>query len=338
MGGRQVRLVLEYCDKGTMRQLLNAGCFRRPDGGRDLAGVVATALDVANAMVFLHENNVVHADLKARNVLLKSTGTDPRGFTAKVGDFGLSIRIDPGATHISNLFQGTMTHMAPETLDLGRISRPSDVYAFGILLYELYTGESAFKGVAKAMLGYEVVRLNRRPVFPAACPFEFQLLAVRCWESDPSIRPTFEQALSERLAQPASGGAAALGSTLGSTFTLGLAPSLDVAAASASDNASAAPVLAAVAQQLQQQQQQQQQQAAAGAAAAPQEPHSTVDGSRMVRIDEVSEGDGSSSLGPGPRPAGGTAGGAGGAQPRAARAGLQAPPPGAGAAPPRVPR
>jgi serine/threonine protein kinase len=52
---------------------------------------------------------------------------------------------------------------APETLDLGRISRPSDVYAFGILLYELYTGESAFKGVAKAMLGYEVVRLNRRP-------------------------------------------------------------------------------------------------------------------------------------------------------------------------------
>jgi serine/threonine protein kinase len=56
-----------------------------------------------------------------------------------------------------------MTHMAPETLDLGRISRASDVYAFGVLLYELFTGDSAFKGVAKAMLGYEVVRLNRRP-------------------------------------------------------------------------------------------------------------------------------------------------------------------------------
>jgi len=44
-------------------------------------------------------------------VLLKSTGTDPRGWTAKVCDFGLSIRIDPGATHISDLFQGTITHM-----------------------------------------------------------------------------------------------------------------------------------------------------------------------------------------------------------------------------------
>ncbi|KAI8466064.1 MAG: hypothetical protein J3K34DRAFT_524825 [Monoraphidium minutum] len=193
----EVRLILEYCDKGTMRELLNQGCFKRPGGGRDLAGVMATALDVARAMVFLHENQIVHADLKARNVLLKSTGTDPRGFTAKVGDFGLSIRIDPGATHISNLFQGTMTHMAPETLDLGRISRASDVYAFGILLYELFTGDGAFRGVAKAMLGYEVVRLNRRPVFPSTCPFEYQLLAVRCWESDPAIRPTFEQVVLE---------------------------------------------------------------------------------------------------------------------------------------------
>jgi serine/threonine protein kinase len=125
----KVRLVLEFCDRGTMRDLLNQGCFQRPDGGRDLAGVIATALDVARAMEFLHEHQIVHADLKvgagrgrgggggeglpwrgttgagdgrlacwrslgeptcpshpqARNVLLKSSGTDPRGFTAKVG-------------------------------------------------------------------------------------------------------------------------------------------------------------------------------------------------------------------------------------------------------------
>jgi len=63
-----VRLVLEYCDQGTMRELLTAGCFKRADGKRDLAGIIATALDVARAMVFLHENQIVHADLKARNV------------------------------------------------------------------------------------------------------------------------------------------------------------------------------------------------------------------------------------------------------------------------------
>lgn len=58
--------MLEYCDRGTMRDLLNRGCFRRPDGGRDLAGILTTALDVARAMVFLHDAGIVHADLKVR--------------------------------------------------------------------------------------------------------------------------------------------------------------------------------------------------------------------------------------------------------------------------------
>ncbi|GBF88370.1 hypothetical protein Rsub_01082 [Raphidocelis subcapitata] len=195
--GWEVRLVLEYCDVGTLREALTRGALRRPDGRRDLAGVLATALDVARAMAFLHDNSIVHADLKARNVLLKSTGTNPRGWTAKVGDFGLSIRIDPGATHISDLFAGTITHMAPETLDRGRVSRASDVYAFGVLLYELYTGEPAFRNVARAMLGYEIVKLGRRPVFPDHTPAEYRALATSCWDPEPSARPTFDQVVSQ---------------------------------------------------------------------------------------------------------------------------------------------
>jgi serine/threonine protein kinase len=64
-----------------------------------------TALDVARAMAHLHKHNIVHSDLKARNVLLRSDMQDPRGFTAKVADFGLSLTIDPNSTHISNAFQ-----------------------------------------------------------------------------------------------------------------------------------------------------------------------------------------------------------------------------------------
>jgi hypothetical protein len=48
---------------------------------------------------------------QARNVLLKSAGGDARGFVAKVSDFGLSMRIDPTETHVSNFYQGTLTHM-----------------------------------------------------------------------------------------------------------------------------------------------------------------------------------------------------------------------------------
>jgi serine/threonine protein kinase len=55
---------LEYCDLGTLRERLDDGALARPDGRRDLGGVLATALEVARALAFLHENGVVHADLK----------------------------------------------------------------------------------------------------------------------------------------------------------------------------------------------------------------------------------------------------------------------------------
>jgi serine/threonine protein kinase len=210
--------------------------------------LVETAIDVARAMAHLHKHNIVHSDLKARNVLLRSDAHDPRGFTAKVADFGLSLTIDPNATHISNAFQvrysfvyclpwdwlvahmrpadsianlvwhelhaivvvkcsahclsscaaclnvwclllqGTMTHMAPETLMNGHISRSSDVFGFGILMWELFTGEHAYKGIPRALLGHNISKQGMRPMYPPDTPFEWQFLSCRCWESDPAIR------------------------------------------------------------------------------------------------------------------------------------------------------
>ncbi|GLI62400.1 hypothetical protein VaNZ11_005017 [Volvox africanus] len=160
----------------------------------DLAAVLDTAIDVARAVAHLHREGIVHADLKPRNVLLKGSTTDPRGFVAKVADFGLSMRLDPSETHVSNAFHGTLAYMAPETLLHGHVSRASDVYGFGILLYELYTADVAFRGVPKALIGHAITKENLRPVFPATlgAPFEYQLLACRCWESNPEIRPEFD--------------------------------------------------------------------------------------------------------------------------------------------------
>lgn len=70
-----------------------------------MTSIVDTALDVARAMAHLHTHNILHSDLKARNVLLRGDAQDPRGFIAKVADFGLSLTIDPHSTHVSNAYQ-----------------------------------------------------------------------------------------------------------------------------------------------------------------------------------------------------------------------------------------
>ncbi len=96
----------EFGDLGSLRDVLNSRQgLRLPAGAIDMLAVLDTALDIARAMAHLHSENIVHSDLKARNVLLKSAMTDPRGFLAKVADFGLSLRISPDDTHISNAYQ-----------------------------------------------------------------------------------------------------------------------------------------------------------------------------------------------------------------------------------------
>lgn len=86
------------------------------------------------------------------------------------------------------ILQGTMTHMAPEILLKGHISKAADVYAFGMVLWELFTGEHVFKGVPRALLGHYITVLSKRPSFPPDAPEDYASLAQRCWDSDATKR------------------------------------------------------------------------------------------------------------------------------------------------------
>ncbi|GIL62465.1 hypothetical protein Vafri_16694 [Volvox africanus] len=202
--GFELCLILELCDAGSLRDYLSQGGFRSSEdhGSVDMAALLDVAMDVARAMAYLHSKSIVHSDLKSRNVLLKSVSGNPASLgrrcsvIAKVSDFGLSLRIDNDATHVSNMYQGTTAFMAPELLLHGRVSKASDVYSFGILMWELYTCGEAFKGVPKALLGAKVVD-GLRLDFPPEVPPPYARLAQQCWTEDPGARPSFDRVVRE---------------------------------------------------------------------------------------------------------------------------------------------
>ncbi|GAX73028.1 hypothetical protein CEUSTIGMA_g480.t1 [Chlamydomonas eustigma] len=120
LGQGSVQLVLEYCDCGSLRDLLQADVFKAVNGSLNYHAILDTAIDVSMGMVHLHRLNIVHAD-KARNVLLVRNPSEDQGVIAKVSDFGLSIKMELLDTHVSNVFQGTTSHMTPEVLELADV-------------------------------------------------------------------------------------------------------------------------------------------------------------------------------------------------------------------------
>ncbi|MCD9639046.1 hypothetical protein HAX54_023326 [Datura stramonium] len=131
---RYLFLVYEYIDNGNLSQHLH---------GRDTlpwSTRVQIALDSARGLEYIHEHTVpvcIHRDIKSANILID------KNFHAKVGDFGLTKLVENGNSTIPTRFMGTFGYMSPEYGHSGIISPKIDVYAFGVVLYELISSKEA---------------------------------------------------------------------------------------------------------------------------------------------------------------------------------------------------
>ncbi|XP_065756064.1 fibroblast growth factor receptor 1 isoform X8 [Phocoena phocoena] len=191
-------VIVEYASKGNLREYLQARrppgleyCYnpsRHPEEQLSSKDLVSCAYQVARGMEYLASKKCIHRDLAARNVLVTEDNV------MKIADFGLARDIH----HIDYYKKTTngrlpVKWMAPEALFDRIYTHQSDVWSFGVLLWEIFTlGGSPYPGVPVEEL-FKLLKEGHRMDKPSNCTNELYMMMRDCWHAVPSQRPTFKQ-------------------------------------------------------------------------------------------------------------------------------------------------
>jgi len=191
-------IVQELCNLGTLSSAGERGWLRQKRSIKappDMAVLLNTLGNVADAMAYVHERNIVHADLTGRNVLLHASSDSPAGFIAKVCDFGISKVLTERTVSTDTV--GTITHMPPELMTDNLLCPGADVWAFGVVAWEAFHGKSSYKGKSVPSIVIAVARNTPLP-WPEDAPADFVSIMKHCMSFQYQDRPTFPEVL-ERL-------------------------------------------------------------------------------------------------------------------------------------------
>jgi serine/threonine-protein kinase len=201
VGDAQVHyLVMEHLEGRSLREEIKAGAM-------PVERAIAVALGVARALAAAHDKGIVHRYITPENIfLVAGAGADGERVSAKVLDFGVAKLMDGhpfgGPLTQSGVTLGTPTYMAPEQLDNEDIDGRVDVYALGIVLFEMLTGAAPFAEEPTARGVWR--RMNEVPELPPALalPGGVEALLVRAMDPDRVRRPSMSE-LVRGLADPA---------------------------------------------------------------------------------------------------------------------------------------
>ncbi len=178
-------LVMEYVKGKTLREIIQVG-------KTDIQTSIQIALGLAQGLAEAHANGIIHRDLKPENIIVTETGL------AKILDFGIHRR---QTRHVDKIFSartealqtqpgvilGTLPYMSPEQIQGIPVTSSSDIFSFGIILHELFSGQRPFHG--KSSIALMTAILNEKPPPLTHIPAKLQKIICQCLEKEPSLRP-----------------------------------------------------------------------------------------------------------------------------------------------------
>ncbi|XP_020325672.1 tyrosine-protein kinase JAK2 isoform X2 [Oncorhynchus kisutch] len=198
-GRRNLHLIMEYLPYGSLRDYLVKNKDRF-----DYKKLLLYASQICKGMDYLATKRYIHRDLATRNILVESE------LRVKIGDFGLTkvLPQDKDYYTVREPGESPIFWYAPESLTESKFSVGSDVWSFGVVLYELYTHsdkdcsppavfmDKMGRDKQGQMIVYHLIDLLKRGYrlpAPQGCPEEIHNMMTECWNGDPGLRPTFKK-------------------------------------------------------------------------------------------------------------------------------------------------
>ncbi|XP_069033227.1 focal adhesion kinase 1-like isoform X5 [Embiotoca jacksoni] len=177
-----VWIIMELCTLGELRSFLQVRKY-----SLDLATLILFAYQLSTALAYLESKRFVHRDIAARNVLVSSVDC------VMLGDFGLSRYMEDSSYYKASKGKLPIKWMAPESINFRRFTSASDVWMFGVCMWEiLMYGIKPFQGVKNNdVIGR--IENGERLAMPPQCPPTLYSLMTKCWSYDPSKRPRFTE-------------------------------------------------------------------------------------------------------------------------------------------------
>ncbi|KAI7895905.1 uncharacterized protein EV154DRAFT_494138 [Mucor mucedo] len=180
-GKQSINIILEFAENGSLMSTLKAfGAFPEKL-------VASFCIKILNGLDYLHQNEVVHCDLKAANILTTKTGD------VKLTDFGVSLNLKIKGADAGSV-SGTPNWMAPEVIELKGASTKSDIWSLGCTLVELVTGKPPYADLIAMSAMFRIVE-DPIPPLPDSISDEMKSFLTACFQKDPQLRPSAHELL-----------------------------------------------------------------------------------------------------------------------------------------------